>query len=112
MKFSGKVGFLVNEKETEQPGVWKSEIIERGYFGDVNLGYGRLQPSEHQNDNFSTNSRVSILSDLYARQNWTSIRYVIWKGAKLKVTAVEISYPRIVLEVGGVYNGEDTIEPA
>lgn len=111
MKFAGKVGFWVDEAEVD-PGVWKSSIVERNYFGDVTLSYRRFQPSENQNDNFSTNSRVSILSDLYAQQNWTSIRYVVWNGAKLKVTSVEISYPRIVLEVGGVYNGEDPIESA
>lgn len=111
MKFSGKVGFWMNEEEVE-PGIWKSAIVERDYFGDVTLSYRRLQPSDHQNDNFSTNSRVSILSDLYARQNWASIRYVVWNGVKLKVTSVEIGYPRIILEVGGVYNGEDAIESA
>lgn len=111
MKFAGKVGFWIDETEVK-PGVWKSSIIERDYFGDVSLSYRRFQPSDNQNDNFSTNSRISILSDLYAQQNWTSIRYVVWNEAKLKVTSVEISYPRIVLEVGGVYNGEDTIEPA
>lgn len=111
MKFAGKVGFWINEVEVK-PGVWKSSIIERDYFGDVSLSYRRFQPSENQNDNFSTNSRISILSDLYAQQNWTSIRYVVWNGTKLKVTSVEISYPRIVLEVGGVYNGEGTFESA
>lgn len=109
MKFAGKVGFWVDEAEVK-PGVWKSSIVERNYFGDVTLSYRRFQPSENQNDNFSTNSRVTILADLYAHQNWTSIRYVVWNGAKLKVTSVEIGYPRIVLEVGGVYNGEDATE--
>lgn len=112
MKFHGKVGFWVGEKEVE-PGVWKSSIEERHYCGDLNRGsYRRLQPTDQQNDNFSTNNQVSILADLYARQNWTSIRYVVWNGAKLKVTSIEVAYPRILLEVGGVYNGEDTIESA
>lgn len=106
MKFSGKVGFWVGETEVK-PGIWESSIVEKNYYGDINRSYRRFQPTDNQNDNFSTNNQVSILSDLYAQQNWSSIRYIVWNGAKLKVTSIELSYPRILLEVGGIYNGEN-----
>lgn len=103
MKFSGKIGFLVNEKEVS-PGVWKPIIIERPYLGDVLRNRRSYQLTDKQNVDLEPSNQISILSDLYAQQNWNSIRYLIWNGVKWQVTSVEVSYPRLTLELGGVYN--------
>lgn len=108
MKFHGKIGFWVGDKETS-PGIWTPNIEERRYYGDILQNSRRFQPrSNDQNDDLTVNNRFSILSDLYLRENFNSIRYVVWNGVKLSVSNVEIGYPRITLEVGGVYNGETT----
>ena len=104
MKFAGKVGFWEESKEVK-PGIYKPQILERSYTGDVITNTRRFQSTENQNDDLKINNRISILSDLYAQQNWTSIRYVIWNGVKLKVNTVEVNYPRLILEIGGVWNG-------
>lgn len=111
MKFCGKVGFWIGESEVK-PGIWKPTIVEKTYYGNVNRSYRRFQQTDAQNDAFSTNNQIAILSDLFAQQNWSSIRYIVWNGVKLKVTSIELSYPRILLEVGGIYNGEDEIGSA
>lgn len=108
MKFVGKVGFWEEEVEVK-PGVFRSDIIERSYTGDVYRNRRGFQAGENQqNKNLTINNQISILSDLYARNNWGSIRYVIWNEVKWEVTSVEVAYPRLVLEIGGVYNGENT----
>lgn len=104
MKFSGKVGFWEGSRETK-PGIYKSQIVERPYNGDVITSTRRFQSTEFQNDDLKLSNRISILSDLYAQQNWTSIRYIVWNGTKLKVNSVEVNYPRLILDVGGIYNG-------
>lgn len=109
MKFHGSIGFWLGDKE-EKPGVWKPEIVEKTYFGDVLQNSRRLQDSEYQNDNLTTNNRLSIISDLYLRENWHTVRYVIWNGVKWKVSNVTINdYPRITLQLGGVYNGTEPV---
>lgn len=109
MKFSGVVGFFEGDVEIK-PDVYVGSIIERRYTGDVYRNTRRFQQGDSQNDTMIPNNQISIVSDLYARDNWSSIRYVIWNGAKLKVTSIDLTnYPRITLEVGGVYNGEDTV---
>lgn len=109
MKFSGKVGFYVGDIEVK-PGIYKHRIVERKKVGDILQNIRRFQETEYQNDTLKTTNRISIVSDLYFRQNWASIRYVLWNGTKLKVTSVDLSnYPRLTLEIGGVYNGEDEI---
>lgn len=105
MKFSGKIGFWLNDVETT-PGVYKSYIEEKAYFGDVKKNIRRFQSAENQqNDNLILNNQLSIISDLYMQANWSSIKYVVWNGVKWKVNSIDItSYPRVLLELGGVYN--------
>lgn len=106
MKFSGMVGFWVGDKKTA-PDVWKPNVIERPYTGEVMSNFRRWNQTDHMNDELKVNNKISILSDLYAQRNWSSIKYIIWNGAKLKVTGVEVGYPRLILEIGGEYNGEN-----
>lgn len=108
MKFVGQIGFWVDDVEV-RPGVFRSQIEERKYYGDVLKNYRRFSTSDKQNDDLSINNQISILSDLYSRQNWQSIKYVIWNDAKWKVTSVELEYPRIILDIGGLYNVEEQI---
>lgn len=104
MKFSGKVGFLTGENEI-YPGVWKPEFTERPYIGDILRNRRQYQNgSNKQNVDLNVSNEISILSDLYAQQNWVSIRYVVWNGVKWQVSSVDINYPRLILELGGVYN--------
>lgn len=110
MKFSGKIGFW--EKDVElSPGIFKPKIIEKSYTGDVLRNIRRFQSVENQqNENLVLNNRLSILSDLYMQQNWSSIKYVVWNNVKWKVSSVDISsYPRVIIELGGVYNGKSSI---
>lgn len=104
MKFYGKVGFWKEDVETS-PGVYTPVIVEHTYIGDVKRDTRRFQQRSEQNDSFTISNRISILSDLYAQQNWASIRYVLWNDEYWKVTSVEVDFPRIVLDLGGVWNG-------
>lgn len=107
MKFSGKVGFWEKDEKVK-PGVFRPKIVEKTYTGDVLRNTRRFQPVENQqNENLVVNNRLSILSDLYMQQNWSSIKYVYWNNVKWKVTSVDVSsYPRVIIELGGVYNGK------
>lgn len=106
MKFSGKVGFWEGDKKVKK-GVYEPKIVEKSYVGDVKQYYKRFNSSDFQNDDFKLNNQISIVSDLYARENFMSIKYVVWKGRTLKVNSVDLNnYPRINLEIGGVYNGK------
>lgn len=107
MKFSGMVGFWLKDAETKKD-VYRPTIVEKPYTGDVIEDRRRFQPSEHQNDDFTLNNRISILADTYAQRNWSSIKYVVWNGVKWKVTSVTVGYPRLILDIGGVYNGTET----
>lgn len=103
-KFYGPVGF-VKTVETE-PGVWEEKATEREYSGDLMRNARDLQSSNDVNDDVNLANKISIVADPYAEQNFLSIRYVSFMGAKWKVKTVEVLYPRLILTIGGVYNGK------
>lgn len=106
-KFNGAVGYAESSQEVT-PGVWQEVIIEKTYFGDVDRNVRRLDPpSDGQtlNDNISVSNSFSILADAYAYENSQNMRYVAWNGSKWIVSTVEVSRPRLILTVGGLWNG-------
>ena len=101
-KWFGKIGFA-ETKETS-PGVWEEIITVREYYGDVTRNTRRFQSSENLNDNIVVSNDISIVADPYAIQNFHSIRYIEFMGTKWKIDNVEVSYPRLILTLGEIYN--------
>lgn len=103
-RYAGKIGFAKTVEDPERPGVWTDEIVERTYFGDVNRHARRYQNTGQVNDNLVLSNEISIVADLFASDNYHLIRYAEFKGAKWKVTNIEIQSPRLILTLGEVYN--------
>ena len=101
-KFYGKIGFA--EMAESAPGVWVEKITEREYYGDVNRNIRRLQTGMGLNDDINVSNEISIVADPYANENFHSMRYVRYMGAKWKVSSVDVQYPRLILTLGGEYN--------
>lgn len=113
-KFYGPIGYGVTVEEsysdgtgeTHTNGVWTPAIVEKYYSGNVIQNSRRISAGESTNDNIDISNRISILADPYAMQHFHTIKYVKWMGAYWKVTSVEVQHPRLILSIGGVYNGE------
>lgn len=103
-KFCGNVGFVAAKENA--PGVWVEEITERKYYGDVNRYGSRWERGESINDNINVNNEISILADPYAYQHFSEIRYVEFMGANWKVNSIQVERPRLILSLGGLYNGQ------
>ena len=103
-KFYGKIGYAENVET--RPGVWRPTITEREYFGDLVRNTRRLESASQINDNINISNEISIVADPYAYQNFHSMQYVEFMGTKWKISSVEVQYPRLILSIGGVYNGE------
>lgn len=108
-KYCGKIGYATYVETA--PGVWVETIVERKRYIDILNNSSRMTPtSETTNDNLSLNNRFSIVADPYAKQNFHSIRYIEFMGTKWKATNVDAaSYPRLIISVGGVYNGGEQV---
>lgn len=102
-KFHGRVGF--GETLEGSPGVFADTIVEYTYFGDIVQNRRILREGENLNKDFSVSNSISIVANAYARGNFFAIRYVEWAGELWTVTGVEVQLPRLVLQLGEVYNG-------
>lgn len=103
-KWFGIVGYGVATEV--RPGIWKDVISERKYYGDILQNTRMLQTSDKVNDDINISNRISIIADPFAYENFHSIRFVEFMGAVWKVNNIDVQYPRLILSVGGVYNGE------
>lgn len=103
-KFYGTVGYV--DTVDKGNGVFEEEVIgERPYRGDVTRTVRRFENGESLNDNLNVSNEISIVADAYAYENFCHIRYVVWMGARWKVSSVDVQRPRLILSMGGVYNG-------
>lgn len=103
MKWHGVIGY--GETTETEPGIWTERITDRVYSGEILRNTRMLQTSGQVNDNINISNSISIISDPYANKNFHSIKYVEFMGTKWKVTNVDVQYPRLILSIGGVYNG-------
>lgn len=104
-RFYGAVGYIT-EVETAID-VIENKPIERMYKGELLRNARSLNNGTDINDDITISNQISILADPYANNHIHDMRYVKWRGTAWKVTNVDASQPpRLILSLGGVYNGE------
>lgn len=104
-RFFGPIGFVTSMEIPEGSGIWKDVAIEKMYRGEVTKNVKRWDTSQYLNDDLNINNMISIIADPYISNNLFAVRYVKWLGNYWKVTSAEVQFPRIILSLGGVYNG-------
>jgi hypothetical protein len=105
-KWYGKVGYIVNEEV--EPGLWVEKPTEKEYFGDTLSDMAKWSSSGRVNDNLNISSKVSIVADPFAFQNFSHIKYVEIMGKMWSVSMIEPQFPRLILTVGGLYAKDQT----
>lgn len=103
-KFYDEIGYI-KTVETK-PGIWGKVVAAKKYSGDIDNYTRRWQNNTKVNDDVNITSRISIVADSYLLENSSCIRYVKLHGAYWEVTSITPQYPRLLLDLGGVYNGE------
>ena len=102
-RFSGVVGFA--HQEETRPGVWTEVITERPYKGDILRASVQSRAVESLNPDLTVNNSISIVADEYASAYFPIIRFVVMAGQAWIVESVDVKRPRLVLRLGGLYNG-------
>lgn len=102
-RFFGVVGY--GQSTQTAPGVWADVITEVSYFGDVVRNSRQLRDGQKVNDDLTVGNSISIVADAYASEHFFAMRYVEWQGVLWLVSNVEVQGPRLLLTLGGVYNG-------
>lgn len=103
-RFSGIIGY--GEDVRIGPGVTEEVITERRARGDfLRNSRQMIESSTQVLPQLNVNNSISVVADEYARGHYFAIRYVIREGVYWSVTDVTVEHPRLVLQLGGVYNG-------
>lgn len=103
-KYHGNIGYAIPVKSALD--VTTDEIIEREVYGDVLKNSSKWVSGESLNDNLTISTRISIVADAFAFQHFSKIKYCEWMGVKWKVVEIEPKRPRLILTLGGEWNGE------
>ena len=101
-RFSGLIGFST-VSET-YPGVWTETINERRYYGDLLKNRTNFINNAVVNPGVTLNHTISILVDAFCLENSHNMRYVTVNGVKWRINNFELAHPRMIVNVGGVYN--------
>jgi hypothetical protein len=112
-RFYGDVGFGVtaetdvdgDSETTDHSGLWEDVITEYSYRGDVIRNTRKLETGQGVNDDIVVGNSISIVADTYAIEHFLEIKYVRWNGVLWNVTTVTVQRPRLILDLGSVYNG-------
>lgn len=102
-KFHGRIGFALSTETS--PGVWIDTVTEREYYGDVIRQTKSWSESNQVNDNLTLGNRITVVGDDFANLNVATMKYIIWGGEYWKISSIEIERPRLILSLGGLYNG-------
>ena len=109
-KFYGKVGYGETYETFPGSGIHELIITEISYFGDVVQNSRRISEADKLNEDISVGNTISVVADAFAYEHFFSMRYVEWAGTLWTIQEVEVQRPRLILRLGGVYNGP-TVSP-
>lgn len=104
-KFYGEIGYGEAYENPKNSGIWVDCIAEYPYFGEVIRNTRKLDSGENLNNDISVGNSISIVADQYANEHFFDIKYVRWAGTLWSVSTVEVKSPRLILNLGSVYNG-------
>lgn len=103
-KWCGKIGYL--QTIETKPGIWEDNVInEHLYYGELIRDRRLLQNSGGVNDDINLSNQISIIADPFVMQNFQYMKYVEIGNVKWKISDIEVQYNRLILTIGGVYNG-------
>lgn len=104
-KWFGKIGY--SETAETSPGVWTPpQDTIREYYGDVVRNNTRWAGnSDSTNDDLTVNTQISIVADPFAINKFYSMKWIEFMGVRWKITNVDPQPPRLILTLGGEYNG-------
>lgn len=107
-KWSGKIGFALSVEDPDAPSVWKLEVIEKPYYGEILTNKQRIQSSQDSTiDDVVFTNEISVLANAFLMENYTRMLYITYMGVRLKIYGAELKYPRVTLTTGGKYDGTD-----
>ncbi len=108
-KYCGLIGYSITEESPTMPGVFLPKIVEIKHFGDIVKERSKWEQTTYQNDNITISNKLSIVANSYISENYGYMKYAVINGVRWTITNISLEYPRVILTLGGVYNGPEPV---
>lgn len=105
-RFRGIVGYGLSAETPPGSGKWVDSVTEKTYQGDIVRTSKSQGSTNNVNEDVILGNSISIVADAFANERFIDIKYVKWAGVVWAVTSVTVQAPRLILNLGGVYNGK------
>jgi hypothetical protein len=102
-KCSGVIGYALAEET--QPGVWTESITEKKYLGDIVKDNRKMVNQQEINSSVNVSNNISVVSNKFMLDNMAFMKYITFMGSKWNINLVDIKPPRLIISMGGLYNG-------
>lgn len=113
MRFYDDVIFVIQKEDPNAPGNWKEYRIVKPMRGEWKRLISKWTPGSKVIDDKRVNNQLEIIADSFALANFTQIRSIKWRGLEWSVNTVTLNPPRLVLEIGDLYNaGTESFSPS
>lgn len=112
MKYSGNAGFRITDVEVE-PDVFEPQLVVKKVRGDVVTSRYRHDQNGDKStiDNIRITNQISLVADQFFMKHISNLLYLEYQGVKWKVENFTIRPPRVILDLGGVYNEQKNAYP-
>lgn len=104
-RFYGPIGFVTQVEDPAESGIWVEQAVEKNYRGIVSRNTKRWDNGNQLNKDLNISNTISIVADPYISDHLNQIRYIKWLGGYWEISSIDVEFPRLVLSIGGVYNG-------
>ncbi len=105
-RWHGRIGFVITVQDEIKPSKWVEKAIEKQYYGDILKNNFRWESGSSVNDDINISNRISVIADNYMTSNLQCMKYIEISGAFWKINSIDIQAPRLILEIGGIWNGK------
>ena len=110
-RFHDKVGFLI-PMDDQTTGIASNKAVERPCYGTVLEHSRRWNSGDNKNDDLTLDVQIEITANPFIREHIKDIAYVHYLGGYWKVESFKPAFPNIILNIGGVWNGETAASAA
>lgn len=107
-RFSGIVGFV--ESVETIPSIFEDKVTEVRCSGNFLDNTQRWEQNEGLNDDIDVTARLSVVVGPDLLDKFYLMRYVHLYGKRWEIKKSIQKRPRVIITVGGIYNGPTPIE--
>ena len=102
-KFSGELGYQL--EVDIGGGITESQLIYRKCKGDLLENRRTSQNSNEIVEGVQLANKFSIVANPFLLENLGNLKVINYIGTPWEITSATYNKPRVVINVGGVYNG-------